>query len=565
MDICRVEFPWMVWFFAVIWAVGATHGQAISVRDVGAKGDGRTDDTRGIQEALDRASKARVGVIFPPGRYKISDTLQINVTDIRGEGYPEIVQTRADKDIFFATIWRVTIRGLQFRYGRDQISLGNNNIDQGFMLVSDCRFRDAGGVAVRFRERTNSTFALVEKCAFRQCDQALVAVCDQTHLRNCWITCSAKMEGKAAIENHGVLSCENILGVPLVNGSDQRWIDNYGTLTCRKFRFGGEGGGFTPVVNYAKLRPMGLGPRILIDDCDVCALGNNKRPCAVYCEEIPNQIVISNSGLLGVPGILVRPTLDVKTYFDGVRPGMLRYALQNNTGEFAGKIPQAMIDASKNRKKETSYTNQLSPSETRKALRQAGEIAKNIPSPAPGKAVVGGKTVHRQQTNPKKFVDLTPENLVWDADDFMDGTSERNSAYLAVAQAGDDVIILRRMDHGKNGDWPHIRIRNVKVDLDRFPYLSWRLKDNGLDPAGYAVKVIDNETKTCIRLVERHGKPFFTYQAYDLRNRFGYTGGVHSFDIKFYFLGICFHSATELVKAKKGDFIVLDFLRLEAP
>ncbi|GIT31317.1 MAG: hypothetical protein Ct9H300mP1_33630 [Planctomycetaceae bacterium] len=46
---------------------------------------------------------------------------------------------------------------------------------------------------------------------------------------------------------------EKILGVPRVNGTDQRGVDVYfGNLTCRNFRFGGEGGGFTPVVNFVK-------------------------------------------------------------------------------------------------------------------------------------------------------------------------------------------------------------------------------------------------------------------------------------------------------------------------
>ncbi len=535
---------------------------AVNVKEIGARGNGIDDDTRFIQEAFNRAGKVGVGVVFPPGRYKVSDTIEVRVSQVRGEGYPEIIQVNPNKDIFFApNTWRVSISGLKFRGGKDQISLGNKNIDQGFWIVSDCRFNYANGVAVRLREGSNSTFALIEKCAFRECMQVLIAVTDQTHLRDCWITASGKMKKKAVIENYGNLTCVNILGVPHVNGQDQRWIDNYGTLTCRKFRFGGEGGGFTPVVNFAKLRKKLSGPRILIDDCEVCALGNNERACAVYCEEIPNQIVISNTALYGVPGILVSSKIDLKTYFDGVRPGMLRYVLQNNFGEFAGKIPEEMLKAASRRKIKMKYKNQLSIRETQEALKKAIAIAKKIPSASPSKMIVKGKIVHIQQTDPKKYVEIGFDKYEWDVDDFMDGTSEKNSEYLAVAKAGDDIVILRRI--GKGDDWPHVRVRNIKVDVGKFPWLSWRLKDNGLAPAGYAVKVIDNQSGKCVLLTERHWPPFFDYRAYDLRKIFGYKSGVHSFDIKFYFLGITFLDSQRTVRAKRGDFIVLDFLRVE--
>ncbi len=536
----------------------------VNVRESGARGTGAVDDTRAIQAAFDRAAKARTGVRFPAGRYKISDTIRIGVTEVRGEGYPEIVQANPGKDIFFAPgIWRTTISGLQFRGGRDQISLGNPNIDQGFLVISDCRFRDAAGVAIRFRERTSSTFALIEKCAFRNCMQALVAVTDQTHLRDCWITSSINMRQKAVIENRGVLTCVNILGVPLVNGNDQRWIDNYGTLTCRKFRFGGEGGGFTPVVNFAKVRQSLYGPRIVLDDCFVGALGNSKRACAIYCEEIPNQIVVTHSSLAGVPAVIVDPKIDLKQYFAGVRPGMLSFDVSDNVGEFAGKLPQEMLAAAARRTTAIEYGDrQLSAEETRKALARAIEAARKLPAAAPGVMAYKTKNGHKQQAAPGKFIAISPRTHKWDLDDHMDGTAEKNAAYLAVAPAGDDVVILRRIAAEDN--WPHVRIRGVKADLAKHPFLSWQLKDNGLDPAGYAVKVEHAASKRTILLTEMHWRPFFDYRAYDLRQVFGLRTGVHTFDIKFYFLGINFHSATRVAKAKKGDFLALDFLRLEA-
>jgi len=53
---------------AVAWS---PPGNRIDVKEHGAHGDGVTDDTRSIQETLDRAGAGNT-VIFPPGRYKVS-------------------------------------------------------------------------------------------------------------------------------------------------------------------------------------------------------------------------------------------------------------------------------------------------------------------------------------------------------------------------------------------------------------------------------------------------------------------------------------------------------------
>ncbi len=551
-------------FFCAVTTCFAAVAGPLNVKDSGARGDGKNDDTSAIQNTFDKAAKSGRSVIFPTGRYKISKALQVKVSEITGQGYPELIQASPGEDILYApNCWRITIKGLSFRGGRDQISLGNTNIDQGFLIVSDCRFNYANGFAVRFRKGTPSSFGLVEKSAFRQCRQALFAVTDQQHLRDCWITSSKKMKNQAVIENYGVLTCTNILGVPLVNGSDQRWIDNYGTLTCRKFRFGGEGGGFTPVLNFAKLRSMLYGPRILIEDSFIGALGNNQRACAVYCKEIPNQITICNNSLAGVSAVIVDPALNLKTYFKGVRPGMLLYDVSRNTGEFSGKLPDDMIKAANNRSFKSNYGDkQLSAKETEQAMVKALKAAEKIQSAPPSTMTAKGKKIHKQQTDKDKFCEITPQNYSWDSADYMDGTSEPNSEYLAVKQAKDDVVILRRI--GSGGNWPHVTIRNIKVDLDKYPYLSWRIKDNGITPAGYAVKIMDVETRKLILLNEMHWQPFFDYRAYDLRKALGVKNGTRTVNIKFYFLGICFKDAKSPVLAKKGDSLLLDFMRLEA-
>ena len=63
------------------WYDTTTHGSAFrSVKEFGAKGDGKTDDTRAIQAAVDHdrgnvEAKRPAVVYFPPGRYVVSDTI----------------------------------------------------------------------------------------------------------------------------------------------------------------------------------------------------------------------------------------------------------------------------------------------------------------------------------------------------------------------------------------------------------------------------------------------------------------------------------------------------------
>ena len=118
-----------------------------------------------------------------------------------------------------------------------------------------------------------------------------------------------------------------MLGVPRPrHGLDQRWIDNYyGTVIARNARFGGEGGGFTVLVNRASfLRtpvpakgappwvpgpytpPPGHGPlpngtvwwpdpqasAAIFEDCQVDAYGNTVRNASIWLDELPATLAL---------------------------------------------------------------------------------------------------------------------------------------------------------------------------------------------------------------------------------------------------------------------------------
>jgi hypothetical protein len=317
-------------------------GLTIDVRDFGAKGDGRTDDTAAIRAAIKAAHERRripqhpkygyftsfAEVYFPNGHYLISDTIDINAVKLRGENYAAIEQTNPEKDIFHTpNAWRQLIEGLTFLGGKVQLNLNNPNVDTGHVTVRDCHFYNSADVAVRVK--VVSTFVKVENCVFVNCEQAIFISTDLSVVRDLWISTSPRMKNKAAIVNGGgCMHIENLLGVPRVSrgpvewarldglkriASDQRWIDNHGIVHVRNCRFGGEGGGFPAVCNFARFESRDILTEVSIADSYLY----NAQDAAVVLKEVPNKLSVVNcSGLPDAVIVRVDPSLNLDTYLD---------------------------------------------------------------------------------------------------------------------------------------------------------------------------------------------------------------------------------------------------------
>ena len=67
-------------------AAAAPNPDTYSVRDFGAKGDGKTDDTAAFQKALDAAGQAGGGVVYAPrGNYFFAGHLNVpNAVTLKG-------------------------------------------------------------------------------------------------------------------------------------------------------------------------------------------------------------------------------------------------------------------------------------------------------------------------------------------------------------------------------------------------------------------------------------------------------------------------------------------------
>jgi hypothetical protein len=347
------------------------HMYMVNVQEYGAFGNGVDDDTLAIQSAISYAQSRAISlpsvgtgyhftapvVFFPHGTYRVTDSITIANINLAGEGNA-IIQMTADNDpsvLDFTTdifigdqVWRASISGFTFYGGRHQLYIGNSNTDTGNIRIERCDFYSAGGVAINMREGTNSTQTTIRHCKFQGCDQILVNYCDKCVLADSWIYTSSTMQHKAAIVNRGTLLAENICGVPHVTADyDQRWIDNYSTVTCRNFRFGGEQAGFTPVVNFAPYDyTYPIWPSaVVLDDCDVYACGNRKRKGAVYLEAVPNMIEVNNCrGLIDIPVLNYNPTLDLSAALANAVWTTMHFNIAHNSvvGQWATDLPEVL-------------------------------------------------------------------------------------------------------------------------------------------------------------------------------------------------------------------------------
>ncbi|MEC5422132.1 glycosyl hydrolase family 28-related protein [Virgibacillus sp. C22-A2] len=78
---------------------------ATNVKIFGAKGDGITDDTESIQNAMDHVATAGGGTVyFPSGEYIVSATIKGNGDNISviGEGYSSHINAQSDFSIFYS-------------------------------------------------------------------------------------------------------------------------------------------------------------------------------------------------------------------------------------------------------------------------------------------------------------------------------------------------------------------------------------------------------------------------------------------------------------------------------
>jgi len=488
-------------------------------------------------------------VVFPCGHYKISDVIDISgrfkslldrdlgAHAIRGDN-AVIDQTTPGKDIFVSTYSNMThITGFKFVNGRNQVWLDAPNTS-GFLKVTDCEFHEARGFAVIFGHHCPSTLGYLARCCFLNCEQWIFSMTDVAKFLDVHGGSRAGMSNKAAFDiRGGIVTMDNIMATPWADGVDQRWIDNHASqLKLCNCRFGGEFGGILTVRNFRKyVTNSSYQSSITIDNCFLCNQSNLKRPGVIYCDEIPNRIMVRNSPVLGIPVILVDPKIDLKNYFKGVDPGLLDYAVEHCTGQL-NDMPELL-----RRPVIVPEPDQmLSDAEVAELINKAKQ---ELATAAPGQKTAAAPAVsrrHREQTDPAKYADIPVDH--WTLEGCADAETTPNAEYLTLAPVDGGLLLMNR--HRKPGSgWA--LVKDVAIDVDRYPYLSYRLRPLRFGYLPVALRIVDKETGNGMltegawggRLTNQKTEAANTYpyHAFDLRKTF--AGGRHVFDIRVYLGG----------------------------
>ncbi|MBN2057073.1 hypothetical protein JW905_19255 [bacterium] len=391
-----------------------------------------------------------------------------------------------------------------------------------------------------------------------QCEQVLTTTTDMVTMRSSWITSSTTMaKDQAVIESHGEqLLFEDMTLVPQSFRPDQRWIDNYGLkVICRATRFGGEGGGFTPVYNFAKSRTQGTPSSIIMENSWISANASYNANCAVYCKEVPNMIVVRNNDLLGSKPVIVDKAIHLERYFYGLDATLLHFEADGNVGALRGDFPEGL-------KEPVCLPGEVQGMSDEEAIRRLAEAKKQVQpllkDEATGLAL--WNNAHKQKSDAAELVHIDPAKHGWNLDEVMDATTVPNSTHLALVPLESDILIMRRTD--STNTWPHVTFGPIEIDLDTYPWLTWKLKDLGDEKhPGHAVKVIDVDTGSMVTLPERHHPPYYHYQGGNVRKLLG-VAGKRKLLVRFYYLG-CRYVEKTYSHDPAGEYLLIDFIRFE--
>ncbi len=318
--------------------------QVVDVTAFGAKGDGATDDTRAIQAAADDAAARTVAlqppggaylgssppVYFPAGRYKISDEINFSgYANVLSDAKAIVEQTADCRTFVFGNGYTVSVSGIRFLGGTQQIYYANANVDASTLDIEKCEFQLSKDFAVYTTGTTDghlSAKLVIDKCRFILPRQVLHNACDVATVRDCWVYIGERnfaAESAAFVNYSGALLFDNMFGVPSFGDAKNhravRWVDNYGyQFVAARSRFGGEYGGIPVVYHFGKAGTEypWMGQAVVITDSIVSA-GRSSNPHAGVVTlrgGVPKVIRIeANLHVVDVPYIRV-DGLDLDAY-----------------------------------------------------------------------------------------------------------------------------------------------------------------------------------------------------------------------------------------------------------
>jgi hypothetical protein len=352
--------------------VRANDAPFLTVTAFGAKGDGKTDDTKAIQAAFDAAGQAARGatcwvanfslptVVFPAGVYQISETIKLSAFNrVVGEGHAvircetPIVAMSGTPHLLYADI-----EGLTFQEYATAIQfanfVGEGNIDRSAVVIERCSFENRthnAGLAINsFPDGTNGSNATrlrVESCRFSN-TKALRAKSDWAVVEHCWV--SGDQVNDYIFENYGALTISNLLGAPggkMVYTPGEKpvaWVLNGGVgeeggqVYLYNNRFGGEGGGGAEIVhNTAPANGV-----IRLQHNVVCVMAYQHQ-AVMRCFTMPSNLYLLDNLGAWTRGVAFDEGCDIEAYVrtPGRQANNTQWRIAGNT------IPMSIDDGGK--------------------------------------------------------------------------------------------------------------------------------------------------------------------------------------------------------------------------
>ena len=309
----------------VVWGSAAdAQVSYLSVKDYGAKGDGITDDTKAVQQALEKAAIDQVSfqgiagvydktpiyaggskiVFFPQGHYRISKSLQLMASYVHIIGEKAILSPtleRKSKSVgIIGNIWQAHIEGMQLMGFDTAMIINNHSIETGKILIEDCDFV---GNKVALQVISYGAMCIIRENRFVENQKVALLAGDKVDMSNNWIS-SGLLQGRqdAQIIANTVLHFDKNLLVPThpaPGATEPAWINNYREVIINGVRQGGEAGSFTLVNNFARFMIKPFWPNcVIIKESECYAVyGNGKddfQPAALRLIEVPNMIVLED-------------------------------------------------------------------------------------------------------------------------------------------------------------------------------------------------------------------------------------------------------------------------------
>ena len=328
----------------------------VNVATFGAKGDGRSDDTKAIQKAAQAAAARTVAfqpsggcylgssppVYFPAGHYKISQEITFgSYATVLSDSGAIIEQTGSCRSFVFPGGYTVVVSGLRFLGGTNQIHYSNANLDTSTIKIENCEFQLSSEFAIYTVGTTDghlSANLLVTDSKFIYPRQVLHNVCDAATVRDCWVSIGRKNfadDSAAFVNRSGALMFDNMFGVPSFGRSEDfkrvRWLDNYnGDLLIRRSRFGGEDAGIPIVHHFGKPgdKYPWMGQSISIETSLICCGGDSANSAVITLREgVPQLIRLVGNRYLADSPFIRADGVNLDNYFQDIHGADGRFTI----------------------------------------------------------------------------------------------------------------------------------------------------------------------------------------------------------------------------------------------